>query len=227
MSMNISNFPSSSTTLMNTSMRSRGKNYSTAGPVRDMDNISVMIKLAMVSHINRAVTIEGAVTKHKRALNPHGPHTVPRSLDGYSRASAEYLLIAYICHRGPTHDTGHYFTILVYKDLMWIADDGGTPKVLPFLTPQLAGQIAQVWGIQTSALVTPRQIARALPAPETPDYDPPLHGTPPKKAKFSQDKMRLHVANITSFGRHTLDADMLSDIQLTAIQAMKGTMVAY
>ena len=78
----------------------------------------------MVSHINRAVTIDGTVTKHKRALNPHGPHTVPRSLDGFSRASAEYLPIAYICHRGPTHDTGHYFAILVYKDLMWIADDG-------------------------------------------------------------------------------------------------------
>ena len=87
-------------------------------------------KLVMVSHINRAVTIGGTVTKHKRALNPHGPHTVPRSLDGYSRASAEYIPIAYICHRG------HYFTILVYKDLMSIADDGGTPKALPVLTPR-------------------------------------------------------------------------------------------
>ena len=96
-------------------------------------------KLVMVSHINRAVSIEGTVTKHKRALNPHGPCTVPRSLHGFSRASSEYIPIAYICHRGPTHDTGHYFTILVYKDLMWIADDGGTPKVLPFLTPQLSG----------------------------------------------------------------------------------------
>ena len=44
----------------------------------------------------------------KRALNPHGPFTVLRSLDGFSRASAEYVPIAYICHRGPIHDTGHY-----------------------------------------------------------------------------------------------------------------------
>ena len=162
-------------------------------------------KLIHVSHINRAVTIEGTVTKHKRALNPHGPYTVPRSLDGFSRASAEYLPMAYICHRGPTHDTGHYYTILVYKDLMWIADDGATPKVLPFLTPQIAGQIVQVWGIQTSALLTPRQIARALPPPESPDYDPPLHSTPPKKARHTQDNMRLNVANITAFGKGTLD----------------------
>ena len=142
----------------------------------------------MVSHINRAVTIEGTITKHKRALNPHGPYTVPRSLDGFSRASSEYLPIAHICHRGPTHDTGHYFATLVYKDLMWIADDGGTPKVLHFLTPQLAGQIVQVWGIQASALVTPRQIARALPEPETPDYDPPLHGTPPKRPSLHKSQ---------------------------------------
>ena len=88
-------------------------------------------KLVVVSHINRAVTIDGTVTKHKRALNPHGPHTIPRSLVGFSRASAEYIPIAYICHRGPTHDAGHYFAILVYKDLMCVADDGATPKVLP------------------------------------------------------------------------------------------------
>ena len=162
-------------------------------------------KLVQVSHINRAVTIEGTVTKHKRALNPHGPYTVPRSLEGFSRASAEYIPMAYICHRGPTHETGHYYTILVYKDLMWIADDGATPKVLPFLTPQIAGQIVQVCGIQTSALVTPRQIARALPPPESPDYDPPLHGRPPKKARFTQEHMRLNVGNITAFGKSTLD----------------------
>ena len=122
-----------------------------------------------------------------------------------TRASAEYIPMAYICHRGPTHETGHYYTILVYKDLMWIADCGATPKVLPFLTPQIAGQIVQVWGIQTSALITPRQIARALPPPESPDYDPPLHGTPPKKARFTQEHMRLNVGNLTAFGKSTLD----------------------
>ena len=162
-------------------------------------------KTVLVAHINRAVTYDGVLTKHKRALNPHGTFTVPRSLDGFSRASAEYIPIAYICHRGPTHDSGHYFTILVYRDLMWIADDGGHPTVLPFLTPQLAGQIVQIWAVETTAFVTPRQIQRAMPEPETPDYDPPLHGTPPKKARHTQDNMKLHVANITTFGRHTLD----------------------
>ena len=77
--------------------------------------------------------------------------------------------------------------------------------MLPFLTPQLAGQIVQIWAVETTAFVTPRQIQRALPAPETPDYDPPQHGTPPKRAKHTQDSMKLHVANITTFGRHTLD----------------------
>ena len=134
-------------------------------------------KMILLGHVNRATTHEGVITKH--------------------RASAEYRPIAY-----PTHDSGHYFAILAYRDLVWIADDGGTPTALHFLTPQLAGQIVQVWAVQTSALVTPRQIARALPQPEAPDYDPPLHS---KKAKFTQDSMRMHVANITTFGKHTLD----------------------
>ena len=89
-------------------------------------------KTVLVAHINRAVTYDGVLTKRKRALNPHGAFTVPRSLDGFSRASSEYMPIAYICHRGPTHESGHYFAILVYRDSMWIADDGGRPTVLPF-----------------------------------------------------------------------------------------------
>ena len=48
----------------------------------------------------------------------------------------------------------------------------GTPTVLHFLTPQLAGQIVQVWAVQTSVFVTPRQIARALPAPEVNQLSP-------------------------------------------------------
>ena len=53
--------------------------------------------------------------------------------------------------------------------------------LLPFLTPQLAGQIVQIWAVQTSAFATPRQIARALPEPETPDYDPRSTAHRPKR----------------------------------------------
>ena len=135
-------------------------------------------------------------------MDPH--HT--QDLNKFSRASAECMPTAYVCHGGPNHDTGHiYFVILVYRDLMWLADDGRAPTVLPFLTPQLAGQIVQVWAVQTSVFVTPRQIARALPPPEPPDFDPPLHETPPKKARFTQQLLRLNYANITSFGKQVLD----------------------
>ena len=34
-------------------------------------------KTVLVAHINRAVTYDGVLTKHKRALNPHGAFTVP------------------------------------------------------------------------------------------------------------------------------------------------------
>ena len=33
------------------------------------------------------------------------------------------------------------YAILMYRDLLWLADDGQTPKVIPNLTPQIAGDI--------------------------------------------------------------------------------------
>lgn len=39
-------------------------------------------KTVLVAHVNRAANYEGVITKRKRALNPHGAFTVPRSLDG-------------------------------------------------------------------------------------------------------------------------------------------------
>lgn len=74
-----------------------------------------------------------------------------------------------ICHRGPSHETGHYFAILIYRDLMWIADDGQTPTHLPHVTPKLASQIAQVFG-DVDTFRSPQQVIRDLPPPEEPDY---------------------------------------------------------
>lgn len=85
----------------------------------------------------------GTVAKHQRALNPHGPFTVPCSLDGFSRRKEEYIPVALVCHHGPNHFSGHYYTILVYRGLLWSADDGRHPGHC----------------IQTSVFRTPREIA--------------------------------------------------------------------
>lgn len=66
----------------------------------------------------------GQITKHHRALNPHGSFTVPVSLDGFSRKQKEYIPVALICHKGHNHLSSHYYTILMYRDLLWLADDG-------------------------------------------------------------------------------------------------------
>ena len=94
-------------------------------------------KPVLVSHITRNTCVEGIATKRTKILNPYGTFTVPRSLDGFA---PEFVLAALICHRGPSH-------ILIYRDLMWIADDGTPPIHLEHLTPQLASQVTQVWAV--------------------------------------------------------------------------------
>ena len=44
-----------------------------------------------------------------------------------------------------------------------------------------------------------------MPAPESPDYDPPLHPSPAKRPKPNEEAMRLHFANITSLGKQVIE----------------------
>ena len=71
-------------------------------------------KPILVTHITRNTNIDGVMTKHKKILNPYGTFTAPRSLDGFARASTEFVPAAFICHRGPSHESGHYSAILIY-----------------------------------------------------------------------------------------------------------------
>ena len=162
-------------------------------------------KPVLITHITRNTCVEGIMTKHAKILNPYGTFTVPRSLDGFARESAEFVPAALICHRGPSHNTGHYFAILIYRDLMWLADDGRPPVHLEHLTPLLASQVTQIWAVHIDTFRTTQQIVRSLPPPEEPDYDPPLHPSPEKRPRFEQEHSKLHFANITTFGKQFLD----------------------
>lgn len=77
------------------------------------------------------------------------------------------------------HLPGHHYTVLVYRGLMWLADGGQAPTVLHYLTQQMAGEIIQVWAIQTSVFRAPTKIMRDLPAPESPDFEPALRDVGP------------------------------------------------
>ena len=109
-------------------------------------------KRVLICHVTRNTCVDGIATKHNKPFNPYGNFTVPRSLDGFARTSAEFVPAVLICHRGKTHTTGHYFAILIYRDLTWLADDGKVPTYLPFLTPKLASQITQVWAVSVWTL---------------------------------------------------------------------------
>ena len=88
---------------------------------------------------------------------------------------------------------------------MWLADDGKPPIHLDHLTPQLASQVTQIWAVRIDTFRTTQQVLRSLPSPEEPDFDPPLHPSPDKRARLEQEHNQLHFANITNFGKQVLD----------------------
>ena len=162
-------------------------------------------KKVVICHVTRNTCIEGVMTKHQKPFNPYGTFTMPRSLDGFSRTATEFVPAVLICHRGQTHQDGHYFAILIYRDLMWLADDGQVPTHLPNLTPSLASQITQVWAVNIDCFKTPQQVLQGLPPPEEPDFEPPLHPSPLKRARREQQHNILHFGNVTNFGKQVIE----------------------
>ena len=162
-------------------------------------------KKVLICHVTRHTCIEGVMTKHQKPFNPYGTFTMPRSLDGFARTSTEFVPAVLICHRGQSHQEEHYFAILIYHDLMWIADDGKVPTHLPNLTPSLASQITQVWAVSIECFKTPQQVLQGLPPLEEPDYEPPLHPSPMKRARFEQGHNVLHFGNVANFGRQVME----------------------
>ena len=162
-------------------------------------------KAILVMRITRNTNLDGVATKHKKILNPYGTFTVPRSMDGFARASTEFVPSVLICHRGANHESGHYFAILIYRDLMWLADDGKVPIYLPHLTPQLASQVMQIWAVRADTFRTTQPVIQTLPPQEEPDFDPPLHPSPEKRPRLEQTHNQLHYANVTQFGRQVID----------------------
>ena len=141
-------------------------------------------------------------TQRNKLINPYGTFTVPRSLDGFAHTSSEFVPGASSTHlpQGP-----HYFAILTYRDLMWLADDGKPPVHPAHLTPQLASQVTQIWAVHVDTFRTTQQVLQTLPPPEEPDYGPPLHPSPKKRPRLEQTHNQLHCANVTTLGKQVID----------------------
>ena len=104
-------------------------------------------RYSLICHVTRNTCIDGVNTKRNKPVNPYGVFRVPRSLDGFAGTASDFVPAALICHRGPSHETGHYFVSLIYKDLMWLANDGQALVHLLRVTPKLSSQISQIWSV--------------------------------------------------------------------------------
>lgn len=72
-------------------------------------------KKVLICHVARNTSVNDIMTKRNKPFNPYGNFTLPRSLDGFARTSTEFVPAVLICHRGPSHQAGHYFAILIYS----------------------------------------------------------------------------------------------------------------
>ena len=59
-------------------------------------------KKLLVCHVTRNTCINGVMTKHQKPFNPYGTFTMPRSLDGFTRSTTEFVPAVLICHRDLT-----------------------------------------------------------------------------------------------------------------------------
>ena len=156
-------------------------------------------KKVLISHVTRNTVIDGIATKHNKTLNPYGAFTVPRSLDGFARTLTEFVPAVLICHRGKTHDTGHYFAILIYRDLMWLADDG---NYLPFLTPKLASQITQIWAVSIDVFKTPQQVTTSSKPTEASQESPGPQQAPLRQCHQFRQAIHIFVETHLDPQRH-------------------------
>ena len=162
---------------------------------------------AVVFHVGRDVEGPQGVTKHNLMLEPAGLIHIPVSPEGEEVAKEYFTPVAFVMHHGETHERGHYSTILVYKDLMWLADDGEFPKPLPKLLDTMKQSIVQVWAIPSSALdkrfCTPNFQGMRSESAQMTEETPLLEEPSAKRAKLAQEGNNLHVlfGNVTNLGK--------------------------
>ena len=113
-------------------------------------------------------------------------------------------------HVGRDHKAGHYYTVLIYKDMFWIADDGQYPQPLPALTANMRRCIVQVWAVPSCALAdefrpgSMTRVSRAMIRAAEQEAEEVEILPPTKRARVegtSKHMLQVHFANVTQFGK--------------------------
>lgn len=109
---------------------------------------------------------------------------LPFSEDGQHVHMAAYRIVALVTHQGMDHHTGHYQSLLLMDNAIWLADDDQYPA----LTQQHRKDVLQLWLVKE-------------PEDElAPDTQADYQAPPSKKQRQSHETMTLLFGNVTHFG---------------------------
>ena len=79
---------------------------------------------ALVIQLQRFQKLSDGWTKHDRPLDFGTEINIPFSEDGHHVHMAAYRIVALVTHQGCDHHTGHYQSLLLMDNAVWLADDG-------------------------------------------------------------------------------------------------------
>ena len=91
---------------------------------------------ALVLQLQRSQCVDGTWTKHSSELDIGHDINLPFSDDGHNVHYGAYRIVGLVLHQGEDHLTGHYQSILLMDNIIWLADDGDFPSPLAELTEQ-------------------------------------------------------------------------------------------
>lgn len=90
---------------------------------------------------------------------------------------ASYRIVALVTHQGWDHHTGHYQSLLLMDNAVWLADDGQRPTPIEQLSRQHRQEVLQLWLVKES----PDTLVEDTQAAHT--------GPPAKKARRAQETL--------------------------------------
>ena len=148
---------------------------------------------ALVLQLQRFQLKEGTWTKHDRELDLLTEINIPFSEDGNHIHQAVYRIVSLVLHQGEGHQNGHYQTVLLMDNAMWLADDEAYPVPLSHLSQQQRKEILQIWLVKEpeDELVEDTQAAYQAPAA--------------KKQKVAHETLHLLFGNVTQYGAKVQD----------------------
>ena len=148
---------------------------------------------ALVLQLQRFQLKDGTWTKHDRELDLGTEINIPFSEDGNHIHQAVYRIVSLVLHQGAGHQNGHYQTVLLMDNAMWLADDEAYPVPLNHLSPQQRREILQIWLVKEPEDELVEDTQEAYQAPVA------------KKQTAAHETLHLLLGNVTQYGAKVQD----------------------